>query len=282
MTTTENDKLRAALSKAREALEHCYNVTEWPGDGKTFQDEAIALADAALAAPVVPPAAPEPSEWIEKSYTHGRIAGRREALTEAEKMAGGILSADRVAEKLPPIIIPPGEKVVEEDDKPIWEKIADMAQALPDSAIAGLPTDGASQHDHYLYGSPKKPTAVPGEASSDWARTEAEKAMVEIITGRVQKLVPVVMVARALDAARAEGYAEGLTTGTDVAIKALEDSGYDKGHAAGLAQGRAEGRREGMTEAEGIARMYPVSSTATIIAERILAARDASGERGGA
>jgi hypothetical protein len=42
------------------------------------------------------------------------------------------------------------------DDRPIWERIASLAAALPEEVIAGLPTDGASQLDHYLYGAPKR------------------------------------------------------------------------------------------------------------------------------
>ena len=44
---------------------------------------------------------------------------------------------------------------VPDDDRPIWERIADLAASLPEEAIAGLPTDGASQLDHYLYGAPR-------------------------------------------------------------------------------------------------------------------------------
>lgn len=43
-----------------------------------------------------------------------------------------------------------------QDDRPIWERIADLAALLPEEAIAALPTDGASQLDHYLYGAPKR------------------------------------------------------------------------------------------------------------------------------
>jgi hypothetical protein len=43
-----------------------------------------------------------------------------------------------------------------DDDRPIWERIAELAATLPEEAIAGLPTDGASQLDHYLYGAPKR------------------------------------------------------------------------------------------------------------------------------
>ncbi|MCZ7645334.1 MAG: SAM-dependent methyltransferase [Planctomycetota bacterium] len=43
-----------------------------------------------------------------------------------------------------------------DDDRPIWERMAELAAALPEEAIADLPTDGASQLDHYLYGAPKR------------------------------------------------------------------------------------------------------------------------------
>ncbi|MBL8880882.1 MAG: N-6 DNA methylase [Phycisphaerales bacterium] len=42
-----------------------------------------------------------------------------------------------------------------QDDRPIWERIADLAERLPQEMVAQLPTDGASQLDHYLYGAPK-------------------------------------------------------------------------------------------------------------------------------
>lgn len=42
------------------------------------------------------------------------------------------------------------------DERPVWERIASMAAALPAEAVAGLPADGASQLDHYLYGAPKR------------------------------------------------------------------------------------------------------------------------------
>jgi hypothetical protein len=45
-----------------------------------------------------------------------------------------------------------------EIDSPIWERIAELAEEIPDEAIADIPVDGATEHDHYLYGSPKKTT----------------------------------------------------------------------------------------------------------------------------
>ena len=37
------------------------------------------------------------------------------------------------------------------------EQLIALANALPQEVVARLPTDGASQHDHYIYGTPKRP-----------------------------------------------------------------------------------------------------------------------------
>ena len=42
--------------------------------------------------------------------------------------------------------------------KPIWEQILEMTADVPDEEWDKLPTDLAEQHDHYLYGTPKRPT----------------------------------------------------------------------------------------------------------------------------
>jgi predicted DNA-binding antitoxin AbrB/MazE fold protein len=36
------------------------------------------------------------------------------------------------------------------------EEIIALANSVPDDIVAQWPTDGASQHDHYLYGTPKR------------------------------------------------------------------------------------------------------------------------------
>ena len=38
----------------------------------------------------------------------------------------------------------------------ISQVLADRMKALPDEVFEGLPIDGASEHDHYLYGAPKR------------------------------------------------------------------------------------------------------------------------------
>jgi bifunctional DNA-binding transcriptional regulator/antitoxin component of YhaV-PrlF toxin-antitoxin module len=37
------------------------------------------------------------------------------------------------------------------------ERIAVRARSLPQETLDRLPADGASQHDHYIYGTPKRP-----------------------------------------------------------------------------------------------------------------------------
>ena len=40
---------------------------------------------------------------------------------------------------------------------PIWERIIAMTADAPPEELAKVPTDSAAQHDHYLYGTPKRP-----------------------------------------------------------------------------------------------------------------------------
>ncbi len=43
-----------------------------------------------------------------------------------------------------------------ESGKTIWEKIKEHAKEIPDEVWEQMPADGAEQHDHYLYGTPKR------------------------------------------------------------------------------------------------------------------------------
>jgi hypothetical protein len=40
--------------------------------------------------------------------------------------------------------------------KTIWDKIDEIVKEVPEEVWDELPTDGAQEHDHYLYGTPKK------------------------------------------------------------------------------------------------------------------------------
>jgi Arc/MetJ-type ribon-helix-helix transcriptional regulator len=41
-------------------------------------------------------------------------------------------------------------------DKPIWEIIEEENRSIPPEVWDALPTDLAEQHDHYIYGTPKR------------------------------------------------------------------------------------------------------------------------------
>lgn len=42
--------------------------------------------------------------------------------------------------------------------KPIWEVFEEITSSVPKEEWAKLPIDGAEQHDHYIYGTPKRPS----------------------------------------------------------------------------------------------------------------------------
>lgn len=40
--------------------------------------------------------------------------------------------------------------------KPVWEAFEEIMQDVPEQELKKLPKDGALEHDHYIYGTPKK------------------------------------------------------------------------------------------------------------------------------
>ena len=41
-------------------------------------------------------------------------------------------------------------------NQPFWKTFTSRVHALPDEVFERLPKDGASEHDHYIYGTPKR------------------------------------------------------------------------------------------------------------------------------
>ena len=54
---------------------------------------------------------------------------------------------------------PPSTSAAAQEHKPIWEEILERTADIPDEEWDKLPTDLAEQHDHYLYGTPKRPAS---------------------------------------------------------------------------------------------------------------------------
>ena len=66
-----------------------------------------------------------------------------------------ILSPDKQAEVLEFV----EEKISsaeQQNSRPIWEIIGERASKLSAETLENLPSDGAENLDHYLYGAPKK------------------------------------------------------------------------------------------------------------------------------
>ena len=52
---------------------------------------------------------------------------------------------------------PPMDHEAPPRHKPLGDIAADLLHDVPDDDFAQLPVDGAEQHDHYIYGTPKRP-----------------------------------------------------------------------------------------------------------------------------
>jgi Arc/MetJ-type ribon-helix-helix transcriptional regulator len=85
--------------------------------------------------------------YLREAVAEGRFASIDQAVT----LAVGRLEYDDVIRQRP--TAPP----LPANYKPIWEIAQEIAASIPDEEWAKLPTDGAEQHDHYIYGTPKRP-----------------------------------------------------------------------------------------------------------------------------
>ena|SRR5271157_4303816 len=76
----------------------------------------------------------------------GRYATVDEAMTEAAWLLVERLNQEQAGANQPACTL-----------KPIWDEFAEIDAAIPDEEWAKLPSDWAEQHDHYIYGTAKRP-----------------------------------------------------------------------------------------------------------------------------
>jgi len=84
-----------------------------------------------------------------------------EARLAAEAQTTGTTPEDLVRQAIEPVIGAAGEPTgppfpKADGDRSIWQVIADIMKDAPPEELAKLPKDGASEHDHYIYGWPKR------------------------------------------------------------------------------------------------------------------------------
>jgi hypothetical protein len=75
------------------------------------------------------------------------------ALAEARGLAPEVI----VREALDHVLALEGESPdAQPESRPIWQVITENMKDIPSEVMAAMPVDGASQHDHYIYGWPKR------------------------------------------------------------------------------------------------------------------------------
>ena len=96
---------------------------------------------------------PDIESSIQDAVHSGHFASLDDAMTEAATLLLQRLKQEQAQAKHSVAI--PAEAAP--THKPIWEEFEDIAASIPDEEWAKLPVDGAEQHDHYIYGTPKRP-----------------------------------------------------------------------------------------------------------------------------
>ncbi|WP_406694254.1 ribbon-helix-helix domain-containing protein [Singulisphaera sp. Ch08] len=92
---------------------------------------------------------------LERSILEEVHSGHFASVDDAMAEAVRLLLRQRDQSRVRPETAGTGEQV----HKPIWQEIAEIAATVPNEEWDKLPADGAEQHDHYIYGTPKRPTA---------------------------------------------------------------------------------------------------------------------------
>jgi hypothetical protein len=77
------------------------------------------------------------------------LPDEREAALKARAQSKG-LSAEEFAQQVL------AHELEANSAEPFWKDFTRRMHSLPDEVFERLPTDGASEHDHYLYGSPRR------------------------------------------------------------------------------------------------------------------------------
>jgi hypothetical protein len=88
-----------------------------------------------------------------------QLSDEQAAALQAQASAEGLpvdVWLQRLAERYAQTHEPPANEPAKAPERPIWETITERMKKLPAEAFEHLPRDGASEHDHYLYGSPKR------------------------------------------------------------------------------------------------------------------------------
>ncbi len=94
-------------------------------------------------------------ECLESSIREAVHSGLFPSLDDAMAEAARLLLSQLKQRPVAPL--PTGEEPTATAHKPIWEVIEEENRSIPPEVWDSLPTDLSEQHDHYIYGTPKRP-----------------------------------------------------------------------------------------------------------------------------
>ena len=85
---------------------------------------------------------------------------KQHATVKVRLQGRGLVSARGKVQKVIQVekltLLPAPEPPLDPDAKPIWEVIDEIMKDVPDEVLEKLPRDGSINHDHYIYGLPKR------------------------------------------------------------------------------------------------------------------------------
>ena len=105
---------------------------------------------------------------IEAAIRDGRYASIDDAMTDAARLL--VANLERLSQPSPGLansdhdpVVDSARPVADEPNpasarKPIWEVFQEIAAGIPDDVWDRIPADSSEQLDHYIYGTPKRPT----------------------------------------------------------------------------------------------------------------------------
>jgi Arc/MetJ-type ribon-helix-helix transcriptional regulator len=92
---------------------------------------------------------------IREAVHRGHFSSLDDAMTEAAQL---LLEKLKHGQTVPPMSAAGTDKLPSAPQS-ILEMVDDLRKNVPPEELAKLPTDGAAQHDHYIYRTPRRPTA---------------------------------------------------------------------------------------------------------------------------
>ncbi len=98
-------------------------------------------------------------ETIERSIDAAVESGRFPSVAAAVAAAWLAFEQIRQGQAAPKPAAANGEGLPTTAEIPIWEDILELTADVPEEEWDKLPADLAEQHDHYIYGTPKRPVA---------------------------------------------------------------------------------------------------------------------------